>query len=439
MSELLLISQDTTFFGIDRGERGALARAASRAQRRRRPRVDPAALPLSDDDHRRRARRRWPSARRSAGTSTCRCSTPRRRPASGCDVPATARRYDKLLDADPRAACPTSRCGRRSSSGSRAKPTQDFEELCDFVRDTAFDHVGVFTYSHEEGTRAYAMADDVPARGKAAAARRADERCSSGSSRARHRARIGDDGARARRRPVGRAPAGPAGPARGAGAGHRSGRLPHRVRPVGYRAGHADRGPNHGRERLRPGRRRQPDYPSCRWSASARACLYIYGCASSKDTRVGPCPLFVFRGVSTRGRARASATSWRAQGRSPSASRADTGSRSSTCRCAASRSAGCCESLSTARIAASRTPEETVGIEDCQRVSQDLSALLDVEEETLGEGRSARSTRSRCRRRGSIGAAARGGLPAVRGTAREDGHDRAGRRPVGVCRPVRRC
>jgi ribosome maturation factor RimP len=31
------------------------------------------------------------------------------------------------------------------------------------------------------------------------------------------------------------------------------------------------------------------------------------------------------------------------------------------------------------------TPEEAVGIEECQRVSQDLSALLDVEEDELGE------------------------------------------------------
>lgn len=30
-------------------------------------------------------------------------------------------------------------------------------------------------------------------------------------------------------------------------------------------------------------------------------------------------------------------------------------------------------------------PEEAVGIEDCQRVSHDLSAILDVEEEELGE------------------------------------------------------
>jgi ribosome maturation factor RimP len=31
------------------------------------------------------------------------------------------------------------------------------------------------------------------------------------------------------------------------------------------------------------------------------------------------------------------------------------------------------------------TPEDAVGIEDCQRVSHDLSAVLDVEEEELGE------------------------------------------------------
>jgi ribosome maturation factor RimP len=31
-------------------------------------------------------------------------------------------------------------------------------------------------------------------------------------------------------------------------------------------------------------------------------------------------------------------------------------------------------------------PEDAVGIEECQRVSQDLSALLDVEEEEIGEG-----------------------------------------------------
>jgi ribosomal protein S12 methylthiotransferase len=39
----------------------------------------------------------------------------------------------------------------------------EFEELCAFVRTGLFDHVGVFTYSHEEGTTAHDLADDVPA------------------------------------------------------------------------------------------------------------------------------------------------------------------------------------------------------------------------------------------------------------------------------------
>jgi ribosomal protein S12 methylthiotransferase len=34
------------------------------------------------------------------------------------------------------------------------------------VKDVEFDHVGVFTYSHEEGTPAYARQDDIPARVK---------------------------------------------------------------------------------------------------------------------------------------------------------------------------------------------------------------------------------------------------------------------------------
>ena len=49
--------------------------------------------------------------------------------------------------------------GRRTLHETEA----DFAELEGFVADTRFDHVGVFTYSHEEGTRAYGFADDVPA------------------------------------------------------------------------------------------------------------------------------------------------------------------------------------------------------------------------------------------------------------------------------------
>jgi ribosomal protein S12 methylthiotransferase len=39
----------------------------------------------------------------------------------------------------------------------------EFEELKTFIRDTRFDRVGVFTYSHEEDTFAFGLEDDVPA------------------------------------------------------------------------------------------------------------------------------------------------------------------------------------------------------------------------------------------------------------------------------------
>jgi ribosomal protein S12 methylthiotransferase len=39
-----------------------------------------------------------------------------------------------------------------------------FKRLLDFVRAEQFDRVGVFTYSREENTTAYAMANQVPAR-----------------------------------------------------------------------------------------------------------------------------------------------------------------------------------------------------------------------------------------------------------------------------------
>jgi len=38
----------------------------------------------------------------------------------------------------------------------------EFECLLDFVRRARFDHLGVFTYSHEQGTSAFGQTDDVP-------------------------------------------------------------------------------------------------------------------------------------------------------------------------------------------------------------------------------------------------------------------------------------
>src|SRR5580692_2415067 len=48
-------------------------------------------------------------------------------------------------------------------AGFPGENEQDVEELKDFLREHRFDRVGIFTYSHEEGTSAYGLADDVPA------------------------------------------------------------------------------------------------------------------------------------------------------------------------------------------------------------------------------------------------------------------------------------
>jgi len=50
--------------------------------------------------------------------------------------------------------------------GFPGETDDEFEELRQFVEATSFDHVGVFTYSHEEGTSAGLSKDDVPRRVK---------------------------------------------------------------------------------------------------------------------------------------------------------------------------------------------------------------------------------------------------------------------------------
>jgi ribosomal protein S12 methylthiotransferase len=46
--------------------------------------------------------------------------------------------------------------------GFPGETEEDFEALLAFLEEVQFDRVGAFTYSPQEGTRAYAMADDVP-------------------------------------------------------------------------------------------------------------------------------------------------------------------------------------------------------------------------------------------------------------------------------------
>lgn len=46
-------------------------------------------------------------------------------------------------------------------TGFPGETEEDFEQLCTFVREMKFDHVGVFPYSREEGTPAYDMPDQI--------------------------------------------------------------------------------------------------------------------------------------------------------------------------------------------------------------------------------------------------------------------------------------
>jgi ribosomal protein S12 methylthiotransferase len=164
--ELLLISQDTTFFGIDRQQRGALARLLRRLDR-----VDGLEwirllylypTTITDDV----------LDAMAECDKVCRYVDLPLQHASA-DVLRRMRRpgnrdaYDKLL-ARIRGRVPGVTLRTTFIVGFPGETTRDFEDLRQFVIDTEFDHIGVFTYSHEEGTRAYEMADDVPAATKRA-------------------------------------------------------------------------------------------------------------------------------------------------------------------------------------------------------------------------------------------------------------------------------
>ena len=76
--------------------------------------------------------------------------------------PGTGAIYRKLLDRI-RQRVPGVSLRTTFIVGFPGESDAEFEELRDFVREVGFDHVGVFTYSHEEGTTAHALVDDVPA------------------------------------------------------------------------------------------------------------------------------------------------------------------------------------------------------------------------------------------------------------------------------------
>src|SRR5207302_3911949 len=85
--------------------------------------------------------------------------------------PGTHQSYDTLLN-KIRARVPGVALRTTFIVGFPGETDADVDELCTFIADHAFDHVGVFTYSHEEGTSAHDLEDDVPARAKQTRRRR---------------------------------------------------------------------------------------------------------------------------------------------------------------------------------------------------------------------------------------------------------------------------
>jgi ribosomal protein S12 methylthiotransferase len=120
--------------------------------------------------------------------------------------PGTRASYERLLGSI-RARIPGVALRTTFITGFPGETEADVDALEQFIEAVGFDHVGVFTYSHEEGTSAYDLADDVPADVKEARQARlmATQR---ELVAARQRARIGERDAADGGRPVTRTRAG---------------------------------------------------------------------------------------------------------------------------------------------------------------------------------------------------------------------------------------
>jgi ribosomal protein S12 methylthiotransferase len=164
--ELLLISQDTTFYGIDRQERGALARLLRQLNA-----VDGLEwirllylYPTTIDDETLAAMAECDKVCKYIDLPLQHASNP---VLKRMKRPGTRKGYDVLLNRI-RSRVPGVALRTTFIVGFPGETNADVDELCDFVSDHGFDHVGVFTYSHEEGTSAYGLADDVTDRAKTA-------------------------------------------------------------------------------------------------------------------------------------------------------------------------------------------------------------------------------------------------------------------------------
>jgi ribosomal protein S12 methylthiotransferase len=161
VKELLLISQDSTFYGIDRGERGALPkllRALNDVEG-----IEWIRLlylyPTTINDE-------VIEAIASLDKVVKYIDLPLQHASDAVlkrmKRPGTRKSYVRLLE-NIRARIPNVALRTTFIVGFPGETAEDFAELEGFISEIGFDHVGVFTYSHEEGTSAHELADDVPA------------------------------------------------------------------------------------------------------------------------------------------------------------------------------------------------------------------------------------------------------------------------------------
>jgi ribosomal protein S12 methylthiotransferase len=161
VKELLLISQDTTFYGIDRGERGALARLLRALNRIaglewiRMLYLYPTTITDDVLDAMAESEKVCKYVDLPLQHASDRILKRMKRP-------GTRAGYERLLD---RIRQRVSGVTLRTTFivGFPGETPDDYGDLQSFVESVRFDHVGVFTYSHEEGTSAHGLADDVPA------------------------------------------------------------------------------------------------------------------------------------------------------------------------------------------------------------------------------------------------------------------------------------
>jgi len=165
VKELLLISQDSTFYGIDRGERGALPKLLR-------------ALNAVDGIEWIRLLYLYPTTINDEVIDAIAdldkvvkyIDLPLQHASDAVlkrmKRPGTRKSYVRLLE-NIRARIPNVSLRTTFIVGFPGETADDFHELEEFITEIGFDHVGVFTYSHEEGTTAHELDDDVPAATKA--------------------------------------------------------------------------------------------------------------------------------------------------------------------------------------------------------------------------------------------------------------------------------